>query len=126
MQSFLDEVAHATRRDPLELRLALLGAGRELDYAQHGGPSSTRAGSRTAEGVAEIDWGRPLPGGRGLGLAAHFTFGGYAAHAMEVAVATAAICGRALRLRRRRRPADQSAGHGGADEGGTIDGLAPR
>ncbi len=37
----------------------------------------------------EIGWGRKLPGGRGLGLAAHFTFGGYAAHALEVEVTRA-------------------------------------
>ena len=28
-----------------------------------------------------------MPAGRGIGLATHFTFGGYAAHAMEVSVA---------------------------------------
>jgi isoquinoline 1-oxidoreductase beta subunit len=37
--------------------------------------------------VAErIGYGKDLPKGRGVGLAAHFTFGGYAAHAMEVTV----------------------------------------
>jgi isoquinoline 1-oxidoreductase beta subunit len=35
----------------------------------------------------KIGWGRTLPKGRGIGLACHFTFGGYAAHAMEVSVA---------------------------------------
>jgi len=35
----------------------------------------------------KIGWGRPVAKGRGLGLACHFTFGGYAAHAMEVEVA---------------------------------------
>ena len=28
-------------------------------------------------------WGRSLPKGHGLGIACHFTFGGYAAHAFE-------------------------------------------
>ena len=36
--------------------------------------------------AAEIGWGRVMPKGRGLGLACHFTFGGYAAHAIEVRV----------------------------------------
>jgi isoquinoline 1-oxidoreductase beta subunit len=37
--------------------------------------------------VAEqIGYGKKLPEGRGIGLASHFTFGGYAAHAMEVTV----------------------------------------
>jgi isoquinoline 1-oxidoreductase beta subunit len=88
IQSFLDEVAHATRRDPLALRLEMLGEDREFDYAQHGGPRFHTGRLRTVlEKVArEIDWGRKLPRRRGIVLAAHFTFGGYAAHAMEVEV----------------------------------------
>ena len=38
-----------------------------------------------ARGLA-IGWGRPVASGHGIGIAAHFTFGGYAAHAMQVAV----------------------------------------
>jgi isoquinoline 1-oxidoreductase beta subunit len=34
----------------------------------------------------EIGYGKDLPEGRGIGLASHFTFGGYAAHAIEVTV----------------------------------------
>ncbi len=33
-----------------------------------------------------IDYSTPRPKGRGVGIAAHFTFGGYAAHAFEVSV----------------------------------------
>ena len=36
------------------------------------------------EAARRIDYGRKLPRGRGIGLAAHFTFGGYTAHAFEV------------------------------------------
>ena len=36
------------------------------------------------EAARRIEYGRKLPKGRGIGLACHFTFGGYAAHAMEV------------------------------------------
>ncbi|MGH8285370.1 MAG: molybdopterin cofactor-binding domain-containing protein, partial [Steroidobacteraceae bacterium] len=88
VQSFIDEIAHAARRDPLELRLALLGADRELPYGQHGGPRfSTGRLAAVLRKVAEgIGWGRRAGRRRGLGLAAHFTFGGYAAHAMEVDV----------------------------------------
>ena len=88
VQSFLDEVALASGRDPLALRLAMLGADREFDYAQHGGPKFSTGRLRTVlERVAvAIGWGRALPKGRGIGLAAHFTFGGYAAHAIEAEV----------------------------------------
>ncbi|HXV41155.1 MAG TPA: molybdopterin cofactor-binding domain-containing protein [Steroidobacteraceae bacterium] len=88
VQSFLDEVALASGRDALALRLAMLGADREFDYAQHGGPKFSTGRLRTVleRVAAAIGWGRALPKGRGIGLAAHFTFGGYAAHAIEVEV----------------------------------------
>ncbi|MGQ0384793.1 MAG: molybdopterin cofactor-binding domain-containing protein [Gammaproteobacteria bacterium] len=88
VQSFVDEVALAAGQDALTLRLAMLGADREFDYAQHGGPKFRTGRLRAVlERVASaIDWGRRLPKGRGIGLAAHFTFGGYAAHAIEVEV----------------------------------------
>jgi isoquinoline 1-oxidoreductase beta subunit len=88
VQSFLDEVALASGQDPLALRLAMLGADREFDYAQHGGPKFSTGRLRTVleRVAAAIGWGRALPKGRGIGLAAHFTFGGYAAHAIEAEV----------------------------------------
>jgi len=36
--------------------------------------------------AARIDYQKQRPDGRGVGLATHFTFGGYAAHAVEVTV----------------------------------------
>jgi isoquinoline 1-oxidoreductase beta subunit len=90
VQSFLDEIAHATGEDPLALRLRMLGEARDLPYAQHGGPTFNTG--RLAEvlrvAAQRIGWGRAVPRGRGLGIAGHFTFGGYAAHAMEVSVAS--------------------------------------
>jgi isoquinoline 1-oxidoreductase beta subunit len=88
IESFVDELAHASGRDPLELRLALIGAPRELDYRGHGGPKfdTGRLAGVLRLAADRIGWGRQLPAGRGLGLACHFTFGGYAAHAMEVSV----------------------------------------
>ena len=88
VQSFLDEIAHASGKDPLALRLDLYGEDRELPYGQHGGPvfNPWRL-SRLLKHVAErIDYGTERPQGRGVGIASHFTFGGYAAHAVEVTV----------------------------------------
>jgi isoquinoline 1-oxidoreductase beta subunit len=87
VQSFVDEVAAAAHRDPLELRLALLGAPRDLSYREHGGPvfSTGRLAAVLREAARLVDYGRVRPQGHGVGLAAHFTFGGYTAHAMEVA-----------------------------------------
>jgi isoquinoline 1-oxidoreductase beta subunit len=88
VESFVDEVAHASQQDPLALRLKMLGTARELKYDQHGGPvfHTGRLAEVLRRAAAAIGWGRPAGSNRGLGLAAHFTFGGYAAHAIEVEV----------------------------------------
>ncbi len=93
IQSFLDEIAHETGRDPLALRVELLGASRELEYSGHGGPTVNPGRlSRLVKFVAEtIDYKKKRPKGRGVGLATHFTFGGYAAHAFEVTVDAAGV-----------------------------------
>ncbi|MEO0423338.1 MAG: molybdopterin cofactor-binding domain-containing protein [Pseudomonadota bacterium] len=91
VQSFLDEVAHETGEDPLALRLRLLGELRELPYENHGGPTFNPGRlARLTRFVAErIDYAKPRGAGRGVGIATHFTFGGYAAHAIEVSVSDA-------------------------------------
>ena len=88
IQSFIDEIAHETGQDPLQLRLDLYGEERELEYSNHGADTFNPGRlSRVLKFVAEqIGYGKKLPEGRGIGLASHFTFGGYAAHAMEVTV----------------------------------------
>ncbi len=90
IQSFLDELAAETGQDPLQLRLDLLGEERELEYEGHGGPTFNPGRlSRLLKFIAErIGYGKDTPSGTGVGLAAHFTFGGYAAHAFEVTVSS--------------------------------------
>lgn len=88
IQSFLDELAHETGQDPLDLRLALLGEARELEYSGHGGPTFNPGRlTKLLKFISEhIDYKKKRKPGLGVGVAAHFTFGGYAAHAMEVSV----------------------------------------
>src|SRR5262249_29140649 len=89
IESFMDEVAHASGQDPLALRLKLLGESRELDYRDHGGPKfhTGRLAAVLRRAGEKIGWGgSALPKGVGRGIAGHFVFGGYTAHAMEVAV----------------------------------------
>jgi isoquinoline 1-oxidoreductase beta subunit len=87
VQSFVDELARATGKDPLTLRLELLGPPRRLDYKGHGGPVfDTGRLAGVLRLVAEkAGWGSPLATGRARGLAGHFTFGSYAAHVVEIA-----------------------------------------
>lgn len=127
IQSFLDEIAHETGQDPLQLRLALYGEERDLDYGDHGGPTFNPGRlSRLLRFVAEQSgYGRSLAEGRGIGLASHFTFGGYAAHAIEVEVSPAGE----LHIRRIVAAIDCGfAVHPNAVEaqlqGGTIDGIS--
>jgi len=88
VETFLDEIAHEAGQDPLALRLALLGAPRELDYRDHGGPKfhTGRLAQVLRQAARGIGYGRELPRRHGVGLASHFTHGGYVAHAIEVAV----------------------------------------
>jgi isoquinoline 1-oxidoreductase beta subunit len=127
VQSFLDEVAHATGQDPLALRLALLGEPQKLPYEQHGGPTfdTGRLATVLRKAADRIGWQRRLPPGRGLGIAGHFTFGGYAAHALEVSVSPQG----ALRIERCVCAVDvgrviNPLGLEAQMMGGTIDGLS--
>ncbi|MEO8670927.1 MAG: molybdopterin cofactor-binding domain-containing protein [Tahibacter sp.] len=88
VQSFIDEIAVETKQDAVELRLKMLGDARELDYHGHGGPKfDTGRLAAVLQRCAEaIEWKRKRTDGRGVGIACHFTFGGYAAHAFEVSV----------------------------------------
>lgn len=127
IQSFIDEIAHATGQDALALRLRLLGAPRAFEYRQHGGPKfdTGRLAGVLERVAAAIGWGRRMPAGEGLGLAGHFTFGGYAAHAFHVAVDRAG----ALAIRRAVCAVDvgrviNPLGVEAQMEGGTIDGVS--
>jgi isoquinoline 1-oxidoreductase beta subunit len=87
-QCFLDEIAEAAGKDPVEYRLAILGEPRDMPYRDHGGPSyNTGRLKHVIETVAKKgDWGTPMPKGRGRGVAAHFMFGAYTAQIAEVTV----------------------------------------
>jgi isoquinoline 1-oxidoreductase beta subunit len=73
VSSFLDELAHLARRDPLEMHRALL-----VDKPRH---------RRILELVAQrARWGRPSAPGRFHGLALHQSFGSIVAQVAEVSV----------------------------------------
>ena len=89
VQSFIDEIAVATKQDAVALRLAMLGEPRQIPYSGHGGPTfdTGRLANVLQLCAKKIGWGVKRDDGHGIGIACHFTFGGYAAHAFEVSVA---------------------------------------
>jgi len=88
-QCFLDEIAIAAGKDPVEYRLAILGEPRDMPYRDHGGPTyNTGRLKHVLETAAKNgNWGAKLPKGKGRGIAAHFMFGAYTAQVAEVTVA---------------------------------------
>jgi isoquinoline 1-oxidoreductase subunit beta len=98
IQSFVAELAHAAGRDPKDYLLELIGPARVVDPTglgdawNHGEdptryPIDTGRLRRVIETAASgIGWGRPMPRGRGLGIAGHYSFVSYVAAAAEVEV----------------------------------------
>lgn len=87
-ESMIDELAHAAKVDPLEFRLQLMKPHRELPFTSWGASiiDSGRM-ARCYEAAAEMaQWHRKRPPGTGLGIAAHFTHGSYAAFVVEATV----------------------------------------
>jgi isoquinoline 1-oxidoreductase subunit beta len=78
MESLVDELARAARRDPVEYRRVLLkGHSRHL-----------AALNLAAE---KAGWGTPIPKGRARGIAVHESFGSYVAQVAEVSLENNAI-----------------------------------
>jgi isoquinoline 1-oxidoreductase beta subunit len=88
MQSFIDELAHAANKDPMEFRLALLGKGPQITAGDKSESYNAARMRAVLEFAAEKSgWGkRRLSKGTALGIAFHHSFQGYFAHVAEVSV----------------------------------------
>lgn len=98
LHSFIDELAHLAKRDPLEFLLDVIGEPRKIDFAAEGTnytnygksmeqfPFDTGRLRAVVELAAEkAGWGaRKLASGRALGIAAHRSFLSYVAAVVEV------------------------------------------
>ena len=85
-QSFIDELAHAAGKDPLEFRLELLST--TPTGPVQGGLNTDRM-KAVLQKVGELsDWANrgKLPKGRGKGVAFQFAHAGYFAHVADVSV----------------------------------------
>jgi isoquinoline 1-oxidoreductase beta subunit len=73
VESFIDELAHAAKKDPVAFRRELLPEG-----SRH---------RRVLDTAAEaFGWGKPLPAGHAAGIAVHESFESFVAQAAEVSV----------------------------------------
>src|SRR5207244_648492 len=98
VQSFVGELAVAAGRDPKDFLLEVIGPARLVNPAMlsdtwnHGEsperyPVDTgRLRSVIETAAREAGWGKSLPKGHGLGIAAHYSFVTYVAAIVEVAV----------------------------------------
>ena len=73
MESLIDELAHASKQDPLAYRRQLL-----KDHPRHLATLNLAAD--------KANWGKPLPAGVFRGIAVHESFGSYVAEVAEVSV----------------------------------------
>ena len=100
IQSFVAEIAHELGRDPKDFLLELIGPARIVDlskqvttpYWNNGEPTGSypidtgRLRHVTEFAAERAGWGRQMPKGSGLGIAAHRSFVSYIATVVEVAV----------------------------------------
>ena len=101
IQSFVAELAHSLGKDHKDFLIELIGPPRQIDidriglkdpYWNYGDPYETypidtgRLINVINIAAQQANWGRQMPKGRGLGIAAHRSFLTYVASVVEVAV----------------------------------------
>lgn len=101
IQSFVSELAAAAGRDPKDYLLELIGPPRLIDTRTQNDPwndeespdlykiDTARLRNVVELAAREAQWGRKLPKGHGLGVAATYSFCSYAAAVVEVQVSDA-------------------------------------
>ena len=85
-ESFVDEIAHVMRENPLDTRLRIIGEPRQLPLAGGGALDTGRLANVLKLAAERIQWDNWLRTVNGLGIAGWYMDGAYVAHAVEVSM----------------------------------------
>ena len=84
-ESFIDELAAAARKDPLQYRLHLLSKDEDIKYFDTTWRTSRMRGVLQLA-AEKAGWSKPLPAGRYRGIACFGCFSSYAADVVEISM----------------------------------------
>ena len=86
VECFIDELAAAAGKDPVEFRRGLLVKPANWKPKDEDDPDPSRLRGVLDIAAEKAGWGKPLPKGKGRGIASYHSFGSYIAEAAEVTV----------------------------------------
>jgi isoquinoline 1-oxidoreductase beta subunit len=86
INSFVDELAFAAQKDPVQFHLDLLGEDRIIEGKSKFPFNSKRFKNVLTTTAKMANWGEKLAEGHGLGIAIHYSFYSYVATVVEVSV----------------------------------------
>ena len=86
VECFIDELAAAAGRDPVEFRRGLLVKPANWKPKDEDDPDPARLRGVLDLAAEKVGWSKPLPKGKGRGIASYHSFGSYIAEAAEVTV----------------------------------------
>lgn len=86
VECFIDELAAAAGKDPVEFRRGLLVKPANWKPKDEDDPDPSRLRGVLDIAAEKAGWGEPLPKGKGRGIASYHSFGSYIAEAAEVTV----------------------------------------
>ena len=84
--SFVDELAFAAQKDPVQFHLDLIGDDRIIGGKSNHPYDSKRMKNVLNDTAKNAKWGRKLPENHGIGIAIHYSFYSYVATAVEVSL----------------------------------------
>jgi isoquinoline 1-oxidoreductase beta subunit len=86
VECFIDELAAAAGKDPLEFRRAFLVKPPNWKPRDDDDPDPARLRAIMELAAEKSGWGKPLPKGKGRGIATYHSFGSYISEVAEVTV----------------------------------------